>query len=233
MPFYTYRSVHLNAIQRATNIQAKMSSWPPSSGLTTKLVPREEVILPIFASTKIAAPADVVWAVVLDTSRYSSWNQFCPQVTVHKQPNGISAEDVNLHTDTSFTFHVVMDASKPTKFTDTQLRVTDISTPAKPSAYIPDSVLQSDGTFASDLTKAYRISWTTEGGFVARGLRSERFHDIIPSADGQSCEVRTWECQGGTLARAVKWMYKDLLKTKFELWCADLKAESERRQQSR
>ena len=130
-----------------------------------------------------------------------------------------------------------MDSSKPGKVTDTQLRVTDFSTPAQPSRYIPQETLDEEQTFSPDLGKVYRIAWTTEGGFVARGLRSERFHEIIPISntaggrDGgeEECEVRTWECQGGVLARAVKWYFKDVLKSKFMEWCEDLKKECEKK----
>lgn len=122
-----------------------------------------------------------------------------------------------------------MDSAKPDKVTDTQLRVTDISTPEAPSSYIPQDVLDSEEAYASDLGKVYRIAWTTEGNFVARGLRTERFHEIVPLGDGSECEVRTWECQGGILARAVKFYYKDVLKRKFAEWCEDLKREAERR----
>ena len=123
-----------------------------------------------------------------------------------------------------------MDAAKPDSVTDTQLRVTDISTPEKPSTYIPQDVLESDETYSSDLGMVYRIAWTTEGSFVAKGLRTERFHEIIPLQGGEEgCEVRTWECQGGILARAVKYYYKDVLKRKFADWCEDLKGEAERR----
>jgi hypothetical protein len=122
-----------------------------------------------------------------------------------------------------------MDSAKPDKVTDTQLRVTDISTPEEPSRYIPQEVLDSEEAYASDLGKVYRIVWTTEGNFVAMGLKTERFHEIIPLGDGDECQVRTWECQGGILARAVKFYYKDVLKTKFEEWCEDLKREAERR----
>jgi hypothetical protein len=122
-----------------------------------------------------------------------------------------------------------MDKSKPHKVTDTRLRVTDVSTPEAPSTYIPQEVLDKDDAYSSDLRKVYRIAWTTEGNFVARGLRTERFHEIIPLGDGGECEVRTWECQGGILARAVKFYFKDVLKRKFAGWCEDLKSEAERR----
>jgi len=193
-------------------------------------VPRESVILPTYASIEINAPAALVWAVLIDTKRYPDWNSFCPKVTVRSQPEGTDSTDPNLHIGTSFVFHVVMDSRKPTSYTDTQLRVLDISTPEHASSYISQSTLDSEPTFASDLNKLYRITWTTEGGFVARGLKSERFHEIIVS-DDSSCLVRTWECQGGSLARAVKWMYKDTLKQKFADWCDDLKKESEKQYQ--
>ena len=120
-----------------------------------------------------------------------------------------------------------MDKKKPSSYTDTQLRVTDVSTPNNPSDYLSKEAL-SDPTFTSDLSQIHRISWTTEGGFVARGLRSERYHEIIATGDAE-CEVRTWECQGGVLARAVKWTYGKVLLEKFDVWCADLKRASEAR----
>jgi hypothetical protein len=201
----------------------------PPNGPTTPRVPRESTILPTCASATISAPASLVWSILLDTSKYPNWNSFCPHVTIHSQPPDVDKSDTNLHFNTSLTFHVVMDNAKPNNVTDTQLRITDISTPDAPSSYIPQDVLNMDESYSSDLRKVYRIAWTTEGNFVARGLRTERFHEIIPLGDGSECEVRTWECQGGILARAVKFYYKDVLKRKFAVWCEDLKREAEKK----
>lgn len=121
-----------------------------------------------------------------------------------------------------------MDASKPEKDTPTQLRITDISTPDVPSDYISKEVLEEDPGYTADLSKVYRISWKGEGGFVSRGLHTERFHEIIMTGEGE-CEVRTWEVMDGVLARTVKWMFRKTLESKFELWCADLKKVSEGR----
>lgn len=204
-------------------------SWPPSNGLRTQIVSRRDTILPIYARTLISAPATVIWSVLRDTSNYQSWNSFCPLVTIHSQPDHVPHEDANmLHLNTSFTFHVVMDAAKPHKVTPTQLRVTDISTPETKSSYISPEVLREDGSYETDLDRVFRIAWTTEGGFVARGLRSERFHEIISLGEGKGCEVRTWECQGGVLARVVRYYYQNVLRSKFEEWCADLKREAEK-----
>ncbi|KAI9685101.1 MAG: hypothetical protein M1820_010847 [Bogoriella megaspora] len=201
------------------------ADWPPAIGLTTNIVPRESVILPTHASIRILAPAITTWQILTDTANYSDWCSFCPKVTVHSQPPSGPTDSV-LRRGTHFTFHVVMDSKKPTSYTDTQLRVTDVSTPSDPSTYILQSTLDLEPTFHPDLNNLYRISWTTEGGFVSKGLKSERFHEIIIIAEDE-CEVRTWECQGGSLARVVKWVYKETLQKKFAEWCEDLKRASE------
>ena len=121
-----------------------------------------------------------------------------------------------------------MDASKPNSVTDTKLRVTDVSTPREQSGYIPKEILDNDGTFEKDQGKVYRVAWTGEGKFVAMGLKSERWHEIVELGENE-CEVRTWECQGGFLARAVKFQYKDVLQRKFGEWCQELKREAEQR----
>lgn len=119
-------------------------------------------------------------------------------------------------------FAVIMDHKKPEKKTDTGLQVTDISTPEVPTEYLSKDILENDGSFTADLSKVYRVAWTTHGGFVARGLRSERFHEVIVTGENE-CEVRTWEVMGGVLAYTVKWMFQKTLNSKFELWMNDLK----------
>lgn len=213
----------------------QQSKWPPLHGLTTTVVPSNSAILSVYGSAHIAAPATLVWHILLDISAYGIWNTFCPRATIHSQPKSIASTEKHLlHKDTSFTFHVVMDSSKPSKITDTRLRVTDISTPTEPSNYINrGDTADEEKTYTMDLTKVYRISWTTEGGFVARGLKSERFNEVIDLGEGNGCEVRTWENQGGVLARAVKYYYKDVLMEKFQGWCTELKAEAEKRTMDR
>lgn len=121
-----------------------------------------------------------------------------------------------------------MNDKKPDSVSDAQLRMTEYSTPEDRSAYVPKDLMENDGSFETDQGQVYRAAWTTEGGLVARGLSTERFHEIIALGE-QECEVRTWECMGGILARAVKWMYEDVLQAKFEKYCQDLKMEAERR----
>ena len=121
-----------------------------------------------------------------------------------------------------------MDASKPQSVTDTRLRVTDVSRPEAQSGYVPKEVLEGGGTFEGDLARVYRVAWTAEGSFMSKWLKSERWHEIREISE-RECEVRTWECQGGMLARVVKYMFKDVLQRKFENWCGELKREAERR----
>jgi hypothetical protein len=202
------------------------SDWPPASGLGTPTVPREQATLVISASTTINAPASVVFDVVCESANYAKWNSQCPSVVVHHQPSGAPANSTTLVKGTSFTFNVLMDVKKPNKVQPTQLVVTDISTPQQPSDYIPADTLSSDPSYTSDLKTLYRISWKSEGGFVSRGLRTERFHEIIVKGKDE-CQVRTWEVMGGPLASMVKWLYQTTLRKFFIEWCEELKKTSE------
>ncbi|KAF2429756.1 hypothetical protein EJ08DRAFT_650208 [Tothia fuscella] len=202
------------------------TKWPPANGLGTPTVPREQAVLVSNASKLINAPASLVFDILCDTSTYPDWNSFVPRVTIHSQPSGTPADSPKLVKGTSFTYHVVMNAAKPTQEQPTQLVVTDVSTPTSPSNYISSEVLAKDDSYTADLQSFYRISWKTEGSFVARGLQTERFHEIIERGD-KECEVRTWEVMGGMLAYTVKWFYKDTLAEKFWIWCEELKKVSE------
>ncbi|KAK0926375.1 hypothetical protein LTR91_004859 [Friedmanniomyces endolithicus] len=216
---------------------SSLAKWPPSAGLSTVNVPRKDAILPVFASIRIQAPAHLVFDALLRVSDYEKWNTFCPRATIQTQSQAEgdqgggqpqSSPPEMLRLGTSFTFCVVMSSAKPDSTTETGLRVSDVSTPDHPSTYIPQATLDSDGTYTADLQKVYRIAWKTEGGFVARGLRSERFHEVI-AVGADECEVRTWEVMGGVLAHTVKWMYKQTLMEKFRLWCSDLKKYCEQK----
>jgi hypothetical protein len=207
---------------------SQSTSWPPKS-LCTVYVTAKETYCPLYASTKISAPASLVFHTLLDTSTYPRWNTWCPNVTIRSQPDEPSSPSPSpfLQKDTHFTLHVMMDTSKPSKITDTLLRVTDISTPENQSDYVRALLLQQP-TFTSDLSRVYRIAWTTEGGLVSRGLRSERFHEIIVLGNYE-CEVRTWECLGGVVARTIKWFWGEALMEMFGVWVRNLKGECERR----
>jgi Polyketide cyclase / dehydrase and lipid transport len=207
-----------------------VSTWPPKN-LSTPTVHHSRSIFNLSYSIRINAPAALVFGLVRDVSTYPTWNSWVPNVTIHSQPDGTPSDSQELVKGTSFTFHVIMDFSKPHSVTDTQLRLSDLSAPTEPSSYVPKDALEEDPSYSADLSKVYRIAWKGEGGFVSRGLSTERFHEVIPINEHE-CEVRTWEVMGGFLARTVKWFYEKTLNEKFEVWCGDLKKESEKRYQA-
>lgn len=211
---------------------ANTPQWPPADGLSTVRVPKSDIILTTTASCHISAPASVVWSVLRNTSQYPDWNTFCPKATIRAQPEDIDDGDKDLHRGTHFTLDAVMDERKPNKVSETQLWVTDMSTPEQQSSYVPKELVESNEGFTADLSKVYRLSWSVEGLFSSMGLRTERFHEIIILSENES-EVRTWECQAGFPARTVKWMFKATLERKFDEWCLGLKNESEKQFQAK
>lgn len=203
-------------------------SWPPPQGLSTKVVSRKDAVLTSSASAHIAAPASQVFEALLRVDQYHKWNTWMPGSEIVRQENPEYAGDLTrMHVGAILNFPAIMDAKKPDKTMDTGLQVTDISTPGRPTEYISKDILETDGSFVAELTQVYRVAWALHGGFVARGLRSERFHEVIVTGENE-CEVRTWEVMGGILAHTVKWMYQATLKEKFKLWMSDLKTWCEK-----
>jgi len=211
-------------------MMATTSSWPPAEGLSTPTVHRKDATFATSASVHINAPAALVFDAVLTLSDYPKWNNFVPEAKIVVQPQGGPVDFDRLQIGTIFDFYVVMNSAKPNSRTQTGLMVSDMSTPDKSSDYLAKANLDQDPSFTSDLSKVYRVSWAQHGGFASKGLKTERFHEIIILGDGSECEVRTWEVYGGLLARTVKWLYQSTLNDKFRLWSDDLKkyVESEK-----
>ncbi|GAB7364686.1 hypothetical protein MBLNU230_g5487t1 [Neophaeotheca triangularis] len=210
----------------------QVPSWPPSAGLNTPHVPSKASILTIHAATPVSAPASTVWKTLNDTPSWPHWNTWIPICEIDSQPPGATTSPEAKHTfhlNTAFTFQVRMKPSKPDAYTPTTLRVSSIMTPDRsdPGDYVTRETVDADSTY--DARASYRISWRERGDeMMSRGLQAERFHEIIPTGE-ESCEVRTWECQSGVLAHAVKWMYGKFLEGRLQLWVMDLKKEAERR----
>jgi hypothetical protein len=202
------------------------STWPPSAGPTTIVVPAADAICTAHYSLTIAAPAELVFATIRDTARYSEWNTFVPRVTIDSHPIGIPTDSKVLESGTQFTFHVVMDLKKPTRINDTKLAVTDISTPKKTTEYVSMELREGDGTFTPDLSMVYRIAWREGSGWMSKGLKVERFHEIIVRGENE-CELRTWENQTSLLSHVVKFMFGETIKARFKDWCEGLKKYSE------
>ncbi|KAH7351493.1 hypothetical protein BKA66DRAFT_430646 [Pyrenochaeta sp. MPI-SDFR-AT-0127] len=209
---------------------AEPVTWPPSEGLTSKIIPRKNAVLQLSYSINVRAPAPRVFDSILHVAEYPKWNTWVPSARILTQP--LSSEpdfDPNdfshMRVGSVMNFGVVMDANKPSKVTPTPLKVVDICTPTNPSSYLSPDLL-ADPTFTADLSKVYRVSWTGEGGFSNYGMKLERFHEVIV-IDEHDCEVRSWEIMSGILSQVVKLMYERTLREKLGLWCRDLKTYCE------
>jgi hypothetical protein len=214
-------------------------TWPPQH-LSTPTVSYENSVFAVTGSAQINAPASFVFEILLDTSTYPQWCTFVPRVVVDEQPSKASTTEsqdnsnqvpgATLQLGTRFTFFAVM-GTEPgsSKATATHLIVSDISTPSHISSYVPTSLFTASSAYTSDLSSVYRVAWKGDKiDFFARGLTTERFHEVIVRGE-QQCEVRTWEVMSGVLAHTVKWLYKKTLDKKFQQSCTDLKEFSEKR----
>lgn len=203
------------------------STWPPGtpSGVSTPTVPRSSQVFAIHASTTINAPAAFIFKILLNTTTYPEWCTFIPKVDIDSQAND---EEALLKVGSRIIFHACM-GTPGSSTRATPLVVTDISTPAQPSAYVPEDTLASDPTYTSDLSIVYRVAWASDrSSAFSVEPSAERFHEVIVRGE-QQCEVRTWECMGGAVAHVVKWMYKSTLEAKFSDWCWELKDYGERK----
>ncbi|CAI9635731.1 unnamed protein product [Alternaria burnsii] len=207
------------------------AAWPPSNGVTSKIVPRENAVFQISYSTVVRAPAPLVFDTVLHAANYPAWNTWVPRAEILTQPSSPEGPQDGKAQDRmtigcTMRFTVVMNADKPDAVTLTPLKVVDICTPSSPTSYLTPEQLE-DPAFTADLSKVYRVSWTGNGGMYAFGMKLERFHEVIVTGENE-CEVRTWEIMGGMLSRLVKVLYEDTLKGKVGLWCEDLKKYCEK-----
>jgi hypothetical protein len=215
-----------------TKIMADDKTWPPATGITTKIVPREKAIVELSYSTIVHAPAPLVFDTILRVADYSSWNTWVPVVRITSQPpSGSGDNDTNdasrMRVGCAMEFDVIMDAAKPNNIQRSCLKVVDISTPDAPSSYLSPDLL-ADPTFTSDLSKVYRVAWASNGGMMGLAPTVERFHEVIVMSEDE-CEVRTWEAMSGMTARLVKRMLDSTLKEKVGLWCEDLKRYCEKK----
>ncbi|KAJ5252040.1 hypothetical protein N7489_002450 [Penicillium chrysogenum] len=208
---------------------------PTNATRATPNVPIEKATLHIGSSTFISAPSQEVWAALVNTSTWPSWNAFVPRATIRSQPTpdpspSTSAPDPTptpapapasttqssnknlspiLQKGTKFTFHVRMEptSAKPQPSTDVHLLISEFRAPN------------------ADTGEVGRIVWCADpdapGALSPSLLTAERVHEITAVEGGT--EVRNWEAQVGWLVYVVRWMYKAKLQANFEMWVADLK----------
>jgi hypothetical protein len=140
---------------------------------------------------------------------------------------------VRLKNGTRMTFHLRMKLPyKMTDYTDSALMVTEVSRPNDPVN--DDYSLTATPTHTdAGMSGIYRISWATDpdkgignGGYPKFMSQAQRVHEIRPIVDGtgqeNSCEIVTWECQRGMLAKVAKSMYGKYLQERFEEWVKSL-----------
>ena len=117
---------------------------------------------------------------------------------------------VRLRVGTSMTFNVILDPSKPTQYRKTELVVSELSRP---------------GDQPSDEKAVYRVMWESDTNLTFPHslprwlLFCQRVTEVRPIVGGDGkeyCEITTWECQRGLLARFVKRYYKGYLQKMFE-----------------
>ena len=147
---------------------------------------------------------------------------------------------VRLKDGTHMMFHVRMKLPhKLTDYTDTALVVTEVSRPNDPVNNDDDDCNSDPLTATPTHTDAgksgiYRISWASDpdkgvgaGGYPKFLLQAQRVHEIRPMVDHgtgreSGCEIVTWECQRGVLAKVVKSLYGKYLQERFEEWVKSL-----------
>jgi hypothetical protein len=117
---------------------------------------------------------------------------------------------VRLRLGTSMTFLVVLNSSKIDKYRKTELVVSELVRPGDQPPGQPS---------------VYRIMWESDTSlkfphsFPKWLLFAQRVTEIRPVVRGdgkEGCEITTWECQRGFLARFVKRYYKKYLQRMFE-----------------
>lgn len=199
-----------------------MSTWPPKEGLTTPSISRKDAIITTSASIRVSAPASKAFEAIILVSEYPKWNlSFCPEAKIISQPNEHSADQERLYKGTKTRFMFNIGDGKPA--TGAECTVMDISTPDAQSDYIPKEELEKDAGYHSDLGTVYRLCWVQSG----TGLSSERFHEIVVVSENE-CEVRTWACYKGMVARTIKWSGNSRkLEEKMEAYLQDVKKYAE------
>ena len=145
---------------------------------------------------------------------------------------------------TKCTFHVRMKLpEKQADYTDATLVVTEVSRPNDPAnddySTLDAAQLAAAGAGLglsavqthtdAGASGVYRIVWASDPP-KSRTLLAQRVHEIRPlppaedgaGVEAERCEIVTWECQRGILARVVKRMSGRYIQERFEEWVKGL-----------
>ncbi|KAK4227529.1 hypothetical protein QBC38DRAFT_477675 [Podospora fimiseda] len=169
----------------------------------------------IACSTRIAAPPSTVFDIVIDASKYSTWNQFCPKCTIDHQPDFDDNDNDNekkLKQGTKFTFDVVLDPK---------------SGSARPTALIVNVLEPIE--YEGGKRKGWRITWGPRPSFFMPEwlLRSERVQEFIEIPGSNDTEYLCWETFYGPLAPVVRMTVGNQVQNGFRLGMEGLKKRAE------
>lgn len=179
----------------------------------------------------IEAPLETVTALLIDARTYSTWNRFCPAVTVSHQPSSTAPlpacvrntpemEDIeNLHTTlrdgTVFTMHIdFYPGGAPRKRKTT-----------------PSMIVTSLEQFERDGKIGVRLAWRIKGRMATFLSKSERVQEFVQSKgdDGRDVvEYCCWETYYGMLASTMKSTYERELEVGYSAWMDGLKEHAEK-----
>jgi hypothetical protein len=162
----------------------------------------------IRTEVRISAPAEKVWAKLIDTSTWPDWNTFIPQAEVLDEPSTSSDGPQNLALGSRRRFILTTNGMKPSiqKVTVFEIPNNDTTDP-----------------------KLYRICWAVQG-YPDSLLRTLRFNEVeeVLTSDGKAeCVYRTGEDQWGALAYVVKLMFGKSIEKGIRDWAQDLKKAAE------
>lgn len=179
----------------------------------------------VISSARIAAPADVAFAVLLDHAAWPAWNRFVRLVTVTSSPPGAPAAappgDVDgsryLKKGTQMAFNVHLDPENPaSSHTRQGMEVTLLE---------PYGARASGSDSGSPPQHGWRVAWrgTSVPSLL---LRTERVQEFVDDGSG-GCEYTCWETMYGPLAPVVRLATGKSLEKGFQCWTEDLKRRAE------
>lgn len=188
-----------------------MADWPPAKGVTTVHVSRESMAIALTGRVLIDAPAELVWDVLRNTAEWPKWGKTIVAGKITSQPQNTdlgSEKAAFLYHETAFT--ITMDVGT-FGMMDFPQRISDFSPSGRPSGYVSQEMLGTDGSFYNGPKPVWRIAWVTEDPSLGDAWITERFNEIIDLGEGNGSEYRTWEGQSGPVAEMGKEKYGDLL----------------------
>lgn len=169
----------------------------------------------IQTEVRIKASAEDIWAYLIDTSTWPTWNTFVSEAQIVDKVDEASGASTRLLEGSRRRFMANM---KGRKWPSNQ-RVTE--------------VIEASATNNSEPNEAnrlWRVTWVVEGypNWLFNTVRCNEIEEIV-AKEGQEpeCIYRTWEDQSGPVAYMVKTMFGKDVEKGINDWANDLKRVAE------